>query len=432
MGERLTVAGRAVAVLAVAGTLMALAPPAVAGKRNDVRYEYGTDISSWYWERQQDQEVAPPPPPEGFPEPPVAPSQRVRLPSPQRPDTLPVALWQGDHERMSALKFDLLQRGVVAGSRITQLILEIEESEDRNEQPSVNVDAAAIEACFIQDFLAAGENEEWKTRPKYAQAGCAAGKRQTPKGKPAFWRFDLTRLAAPWGRDPFSNNGVMLQGVLPKNATTEDTWQVNLKIPRRDAAETPDDEYKLSRDRVRLTLAFVPGEVPGQGTGPLDTGISYSGTGGSSFGPSTSFGTGSSPVSTGGVPAAGTGTGVPSTEPSPASASRPAAAALPQPRLPGYVWALIPLGLLALSAVRSVVMEPAGGIRPDGAIAAIRRRNVERRGGPLREVTDPWSRALAATQRGALAVGRGFRGAGRGLSTAWSKVAGAARKVRGR
>jgi hypothetical protein len=431
MEERLIVTGRALAVLALAGALMALAPPAAAGKQTDVRYEYGTDISSWYWERQQDQEVAPPPPPEGFPEPPAAPSQRVRLPSPQRPDTLPVALWQGDHERMSALKFDLLQRGVVAGSRITQLVLEIEESQDRNEQPSVNADAARIEACFIRDFLAAGENEEWKARPKYEQSGCVAGKRQAPRGKPAFWRFELTQLAAPWARDPFSNNGVMLQGVLPKDPAAEDTWQVNLKIPGRDVAATPQDEYKLSRDRVRLTLAFVPGEVPGQGPGSLDTGGSYSGTGGS-FGPSTSFGSGSSPVSAGGAPVSTAGTGAPSTEPSPASATRPAASGLPQPRLPGYVWALIPLGLLALSAVRSVVMEPAGGIRPDGAIASIRRRNAERRGGPLREVTDPLSRALTAARRGALAVGRGVRGTGRGLSNAWSKVSGVARKVRGR
>jgi hypothetical protein len=429
MEERLIVAGRALAVLALAGALMAQGPPAAAGRRGDVRYEYGTDVSSWYWERQQDQEVAPPPPPEGFPEPPVAPSQRVRLPSPQRPDTLPVALWQGDHERMSALKFDLLQRGVVAGSRITQLVLEIEESEDRNEQPSVNADGAEIEACFIQDFLASGENEEWKARPKYDQSGCVTGKRQAPHGKSAFWRFDLTQLAAPWARDPFSNNGVMLQGVLPESPAPEDTWQVNLKIPGRDAAETPEDEYRISRNRVRLTLAFVPGEVPGQGTGPLDAGTSYSGNGGT-FGSSTSFGTGSSPVSSGGVPA--TGTGAPSTEPSPASASRPGGAGLPQPRLPGYVWALIPLGLLALSAVRSVVMEPAGGIRPDGAIASIRRRNAERRGGPLREVTDPLSRALTAARRGALAVGRGVRGTGRGLSNAWSSVSGVARKVRGR
>ena len=135
MGECPTVAGRGLAVLVAAGVVLAVAPPAIAAKRTVVRYEHGTDVSTWYWERQQDREVAPPPPPEGFPEAPVAPSQRIRLPSPQRPDTLPVALWQGDHERMSALKFDVAQRGVVAGSRITSLILEIEESEDRNDSP---------------------------------------------------------------------------------------------------------------------------------------------------------------------------------------------------------------------------------------------------------------------------------------------------------
>lgn len=429
MGERPSVAGRALAVMAVAGIVLAVAPPAVAAKRTEAAFEYGKDVSSWFWARQQDQEVAPPPPPEGFPEPPVAPSQRVRLPNPQRPDTLPVAMWEGDHERMSAVKFDLSQRGVVAGSRITSLVLEIEESQDRNEQPSVNTNAAAIEACFVKEFLAGGENEEWRTRPRYDDKGCVAGKRQTPQNAPAFWRFELTQLAAPWGRDPFTNNGVMLQGIPPKDPGPDDTWQVNLKIPQKDAAMTEEDEYRLTRDRVRLTLAFVPGEVALPGS--LDTGgIPYSGSsGGGSFGPSTSFGTGSGSLSTG-SPA--TGTGEPTTEGSPASASRPAAAELPQPKLPGYVWALIPLGLLALSAVRSVVMEPVGGIRPDGAIAAIRRRNAERRGGPLREVTDPWSRALSAAKRGALATGRGLRGTGRSVAGAWSKVAGLAGKVRGR
>jgi hypothetical protein len=432
MGVRLIVVRRALAVLAAGGLALAVAPPAAAQQRDEVRFEYGTDISSWYWERQQDQEIAPPPPPEGFPEPPVAPSQRVRMPNPQRPDTLPVALWQGEHERMSALKFDLLSRGVVAGSRITQLVLEIEESQDRNEHPSFNVDAAAIEACFIQEFLASGENEEWKTRPRYKQSGCVAGKRRTPKGKPAFWRFELTRLAAPWGRDPFANNGVMLQGILPERPTNEDTWQVNLKIPGRDAGATPEDEYRQSRNRARLTLAFVPGETS-TGPGSLDTGTSvYSGTGGSSFGQSTTFGSGSSPVSTGSVPSAGSGTAAPTTEASPAAATRPAAAPLPQPKLPGYVWALIPLGLLGLTAVRSVVMEPAGGIRPNGAIAAIRARNAQRRGGPLRDVVDPWSRALGAVRRGALATGRGFRGAGRAVSSGWSNVTSVAGKVRGR
>ena len=420
MGERPRVSGRAVAVLGMAGLVLAVAPSAAAAKGTQVRYEYGTDLSSWYWERQQDREVAPPPPPEGFPEPPVAPSQRVRLPNPQRPDTLPVALWQGEHERMSALKFDLSQRGVVAGSSISRLVLEIEESQDRNEQPSINAEAAAIEACLIREFLAAGENEEWKARPKYDQKRCAPGKRQTPQGKPAFWRFDLTELAVPWGKDPFSNNGLMLQGVLPKNPGTADTWQINLKIPQKDAADTPDDEYRLTRDRVRLSLAFVPGEIPTAGS--LDTGgAGFAGSSGS-FGPSTSFGTGSAPVSTGGAPVAGTR--APTTQASPAAASRPTAAPLPQPKLPGYVWALIPLGLLALSAVRSVVMEPTRGIRSDGAIAAIRRRNAERRGGPLREVTDPWARTIGAIRRGALATGRRARGIGRGLSGAWSRVTG--------
>jgi hypothetical protein len=55
---------------------------------------------------------------------------------------------------------------------------------------------------------------------------------------------------------------------------------------------------------------------------------------------------------------------------------------IPTVRLPWYVWALLPIGLLALAAVRSILFEQAqGGIRPDGVIAAIRARNASNAGG---------------------------------------------------
>ncbi|HEX2030239.1 MAG TPA: hypothetical protein VHL78_02395, partial [Actinomycetota bacterium] len=67
---------------------------------------------------------------------------------------------------------------------------------------------------------------------------------------------------------------------------------------------------------------------------------------------------------------------------------------------------LLPVGLLALGAVRSVVMEPAGGTRPDGVIAAIRRRNLERRGAPLAAAGSPLGNAVGALGRGVTRTGR--------------------------
>lgn len=80
------------------------------------------------------------------------------------------------------------------------------------------------------------------------------------------------------------------------------------------------------------------------------------------------------------------------------------------------MWLLIPLGLLAWAAVRPLVLEPARGIRPDGALVAIRRLNAARRGSPLEEPVDPLLRML-----------QGLRGAGRGIG----RAAGAVRKGAG-
>ena len=49
--------------------------------------------------------------------------------------------------------------------------------------------------------------------------------------------------------------------------------------------------------------------------------------------------------------------------------------------MPGYVWLMLLAGLIAFSLVRSVVIESATGIRPDGVLAQIQRINAERRGG---------------------------------------------------
>jgi hypothetical protein len=407
---------RALSILAAAALALVIAPSAHAAEQETINFEYGIDHRTWYWDKQVNEEVTPPVPPGS----PVEPSQRVTLPSPQRPDTLPVGVYQAEHERMSAIFFDLVARGVTLGSQITNLEVTIEESQDKNEWPSVHPNQAAILACPIGEFWPDSDGpEKWEERPEFTETNCVEGKRKAggAEDKPATWTFDLTELAQPWGEDPFAfNNGVMLLGNL-EEANDDTSWQINLKIPSRDDDGTEEDEYKKTDDRVIVDLAFVPGEPVVTGEG-LDT---YTSTGSGSFGSSTAFGPsggstfgGSATTDTGTEPVTDTGTPV---------ASKPVASTpTPTPKLPPYVWALLPLGLIALAAVRSVVLEPVGGTRPDGVIAAIRRRNAERRGGPLRELSDPLSRSIRAARTGMEFVRRRFRGFSRGVSSVARKL----------
>jgi uncharacterized membrane protein YgcG len=414
--------GRALAALTASAIALMLAPSAHAVEQEKVFFEYGVDRKSWWWEKQSDQEVTVPVPPGA----PVEPSQRVRIPSPQRPDTLPVAVLRGEHERMASLYFDLIARGVTDGSSITSFGFTIEESADKHEQPSFRPGDATILACRIEGFWPDSDgNEEWKTVPKYNPKACVDGKRKAT-GDVATWSFNATSIVKPWGPQPNQNFGVMLLGDLQK-ANEDTTWQVNLKIPSRDDAKTAEqDEYQMTKDRVVVTLAFVPGEPQVPAGGSLDPGGSTSfgsSSGGSFSSSSTSFGSGGTSGFSGGSAPASSPAGAASNEQGVESKATPAAAARPDPpRLPAYVWGLLPLGLIALAAVRSVVLEPAGGTRPDGVIAAIRLRNAERRGGPIREVSDPFTR-LARAGMTALAVAhRGLRGAGRGISALARKV----------
>jgi hypothetical protein len=404
------------ALLAAAALTVAVAGPASAAEKGQHPFRYGTDVSSWYWEKQLDEEVTPPvtlPPPV----PPV--SQRVRLPSPQRPDTLPVGVFEGVHERMAAIKFDLSERGVTPGSTINEIVLRIEESADKNEQPSVNVGAAKIQACVILDVLSGGENERFADRPAYSESDCVEGARESPPAPAApLWTFDLKTLAEPWGQDPFANNGLMLLGILEGGGPSE-TWQVNLKIPARDDDGTEANEYEETKGRTTLTLDFVPGEDPAvPGGGSLDAGAPGGASGGSGSIGGTFGGAPSTDLSGAGGPPV-----TPAASDTPATATPVAAVAPPEPRMPAFVWLLIPLGLMALSAVRSVVLEPAGGPRPGGVIEAIRLRNAERRGGALRAPADP----LLAAASALVALGRRGRAAGRGLGR---RLASATRWIR--
>ncbi|MGH2686204.1 MAG: hypothetical protein ACRDJP_12130 [Actinomycetota bacterium] len=402
-------------VLLAAGLSLSLAGPALgaAAKKGTYEFKPGIDLSSWYWQRQQDQEVTTPP---GVTLPPPAPpvSQRARLPNPQRPDTIPVAINNSETERSAAIKFDVTERGVTEGSEIKKFVLTIQESTDRNENPSFRPDAAKIQACRITESLVAGENEEMADAPKFDEADCIEGARTAAPAaapgqtaQPSTWTFDLSPIAEPWGKNPFENNGVMLLPV-DQNGGPQETWQVNLKVPMQDDPATPADDYEQTKNRAVLELEFVPGEpleLEVASTEGTTTATDGTGTGASTVGGTTA---GSPPL--GSTDLTGASGSIPGSDTTPVTAPPVPTGITPtsdqEPRLPAYVWLAVPLGLLALSAVRSVVLEPAGGPRPDGVIASIRRRNAERRGGATSQAAGVFTRLTGAFRRGASGPGK--------------------------
>ena len=69
----------------------------------------------------------------------------------------------------------------------------------------------------------------------------------------------------------------------------------------------------------------------------------------------------------------------------------------------------MPIGLLAIWAIRQVVLEPIDGPRPGGAIAAIRRRNAAARGMPVEESGDMLTQAKEATRKARSLIRKSLR-----------------------
>lgn len=357
-------------LLTSAAVVLAVAPPVTAAKE-ETNFTPPKDRSAWYWEPQIDMVVPPDEQTEQLCDtvPPAVPcaQQRVRLPSPQDLDTLPVAVVNGEQDKIYALYFNLTERGITAGAEITKFIFQITEGQtSRDVMRTFNAAEKRVEACLITDFWPEGQGDPqvFDTQPPYDASGCVEGHRF--EGEPAIWEFNITELTATWGLDPFSNNGVMLVPVIEGDGPTE-SWQVNFKVPLRDRPETPkQDEGLASRDRIAARIEYEPAPPPPALPPPPSS------TGGftpPSFTPPTTEETVEPPA-----------------EEEPGEEAPPVVVTTTDestPQLPGYVWLLIPIGLIALAAVRSVVLEPVGGTRTAGVIAAIRRQNAAKRGTSL-------------------------------------------------
>jgi hypothetical protein len=404
------IAPRALAVATLVAIALALAQPAPAAQKK-VEFNPTSDRSSWFWTQQIDQPVPPEEldpvvgavcdaaAPTGAP----CPTQRVRIRSPQAANTLPVAVINGAVDKVSALVFGLADRGVTQGSMVDKFALKIVQTDGAGDVvASFNDDGKQVQACRIDDFWPGGEAEVWETQPPYggkeqtgepkvsqppfAPDACVVGK-TSPGTLPTetVWSFDLTKIAEKWGEDPFSNNGVMFVPVLGDGGPTE-TWQVNLKIPARDDVATPINEFEDTKRFVSADLVFTPGK-PEAPTAPPPGGASVS-----------PDGTAAPPTSIEPPPS-------PSSVAPPDTSGAPVASPPMEPvEMPGFVWLLVPLGLLALAGARSALVDTVAGTKRGGVIESIRERNAQRRGTSLEDVdADP----LATVKRWlAAALGR--------------------------
>jgi hypothetical protein len=314
-------------------------------------------------------------------------SERLRLPNPQAPDTLPVAARGGRDDRISGIRFDLLAHGVPRGATITRFVLTIaegNETDERSEQPEFNNDKKVIEACPITSGWTQGAAELWKDRPQTRGDGCVVGVRH--KARPPTWTFDLTALARDWARNPFlHNDGVMFVPVMRGTQPGHRTWQVNLKIPSRDDPKTKQvDEYQRTRGRTSVTITFTRPEPRNQ-TGSGGFGGSGSGSG-TVNGGSNPFG---APIGGGGSGTVKGGSNPPPPFPTPAPTPTAGGGGgsdgttltspppIPTVRFPWYAWVLLPVAILCLAAVRSVLFEQTrAGVRPNGVVSSIRERNA--------------------------------------------------------
>jgi hypothetical protein len=393
--------------------LVALVAPAVAKVA-----EPPVSTRAWYWEQGESNEITDPAgnkytieSPNPFC--PSAPGSLGAAPGACAEGRLPIEIQNGDYDtpnKISAVNFDLSL--VPVGSKVskfTATFLEAkrgcydgrDEDEDPASSPSdwceqtdpVNIDGKELQACAIQQYFGEGDARPYKEAPRYScSSGDPTAKRKEIKAKGEdepqhAWTFDLTAFAQKWIKSFTTNTSIMIVGKPPKgykpdDSDPQDSWRVVLMGPKAPGGKEG-VKTKIVFDPAELDTFAIPPTV-----GTTDPGAATTTSSGS---------VGTSTVSTGGDFGGGTGgtvdTGAAS---APTDAASPAAPAAPgavlgaeqtQQPMPGYVWLALIAGLIGWALFRSVILERAKGIRPDGVLAQIHQ--------------------LSSAQRGATAAGEG-------------------------
>ncbi len=356
-------------------------------------------VTAWYWEDQTRQRIQDPTSgtdvavisvPNPFcPSAPLAGSPPDEACHPGR---LPVEVREADYEKpnkLSAVGFDLAL--VPPGSQVQKFTATFIEASDPQSEP-VNAEGKSLQACFVEEFFGDGEAALYTEAPKYTcsetdpvaerkeiktkeEGGGGGGGGGQEEQDPVFgYTFDLTDFAAQWVSEGSAITSVMLMPVRPKEAdfdpATDANWRTVLLGNQEENA-------------IRTSITYVPPKTPVVDTDPppittdpgssFDPGSSVTTTDSGSVTPTTDSGV-STPTDTGDdAPAA----------PTDLAAEAEETGDKVSTGLPGYAWLAILAGIIGFNMVRSVVLESATGIRPDGVLAQIRRLNAARRGAPV-------------------------------------------------
>lgn len=372
--------------------------------------------------------------------------------------------------KMSAVAFDFTlipQDSDIEKFKVTFL----EAKDHHSERGGVNHDRKKLQACTVLEYFGTGEAREYsemprvrcsKDDPRARHRVVAAGDDERHK-----WTFDLTALAQRWMDKGTIVTAILLRPVNPADEraiggirlpddgetdagsddeTDEDEDEDEVDAGTDDDAEDGDDAQEPTPARseaqdtwsvvllgpeerngkgVETTLVYDPPPLPepppaptttttppATTTPPSDTTPYDSSTG---FGTTTTGGsadTSTAPTTADDVVAAATPEPTPTPTPMEASGEQPVSATGPEGAavegFPWYMWLALLAGLVGFAMVRSVLLENATGVRPDGALAQIRKLNAERNGSaataPLAGAGSP-TRRVTALAAGARALG---------------------------
>jgi hypothetical protein len=366
----------------VAGALVALGLALVSSfpARAEVEEPMVTTYA-WYWEPQTQRSVTDPT--SGADVVTVGPGNAHFCPGVEgaanpgqtcKPGRLPVEVVGGDYkspDKISATAFDLSIAPL--GSKVNRFTVTYLEANDEQSQP-FNAEGKQLQACLINKIFGGGEARQYKEAPQYT---CPAkpilgtrSKVKPAKGDPPVerfqWTFDLTAPARKWVNKGSFATGVMLLPVEPKNPAPSDA---NWRVVLQGSEDLKGVETRL--DFVPAEVASPLAEIGGGNVAGGDLGSGGADLGGGSL--------------EGSELDDGAPTSVAESKPAPADEGDAdlASEALPAVPggLPGYVWLGLLAAVIGFSAVRSVVFEGRGGVRPNGVLAQIHKLNQQRRGG---------------------------------------------------
>ncbi len=408
---RTQIARRTGAIAALIALAALVVPWGSASAAKSQSTEPAVSSNAWYWQDQTSQPVTDPTTDADVvtleatnPFCPQAPGGLGGQDATCKSGRLPVEVRGGDYETpnmLSAVGFDLL--AVPIGSKVTRFTATFLEADDPQSQP-INVDGKQLQACVVNDFFGDGEARKYKELPKFkCTKKDPIAKRKARKGKEGYeWTFDLTKLAAGWVKNGAPVTAVMLYPVKPKaasNAADDAQWRVVMA-----GKEEPDG--------IKTKLVYTPpptetddglGGLDGDVSGGFDSGDTS--TGGFDSGSGTTTGT-----TTETTVGEDTPTPVEADEVDPNALASDAIPEVPG-GLPMYAWLAILGGFVGFSLVRTVVLEGATGVRPDGVLAQIRKINSERRGAPIEDVLGNDDGRLTAALGTIQGLGRSARSA---------------------